>query len=318
MGHRLRRSLATYQFTFTTAQDHAPPRRVSKARHRLALLAKEGSLRTQIPPLKTQGIKTKLVPFIRKNIPWEGKGKWIEPFLGSGVVLFNMAPREAIVGDTNAHVINLYQSIQAGRLSCELVRRHLEREGRALQDKGEAHYYFVRDRFNESHSPLDFLFLNRSCFNGLIRFNGNGRFNTPFCRKPDRFRKAYVTKITNQVAWIAEVMKDKRWRFLCCDWRKTLSKAGKDDFVYADPPYAGRFTDYFNKWTDADAQEFEKTLKAVPCRFGYSMWAQNKYRRNDALFKSFAKYQILTFDHFYHLGSTESLRNPIKEALVLG
>ena len=265
-----------------------------------------------------QGIKTKLVPFIRDNIVWHGRGRWVEPFLGSGVVLFNVNPTRALLGDTNCHVIRFYQSIQDGLLSGHSARLFLEREGLQLFEKGEEHYYQVRDRFNEHHDPLDFLFLNRACFNGLMRFNGRGRFNTPFCRRPERFRRAYITRICNQIDWVANLMKDKDWTFICSDWTATLEQVTANDFVYADPPYAGRFTDYFNGWTDEEAERLESLLKKLPCPFLYSMWAENKYRKNSRLYRAFPGHKIKTLDHFYHLGSTESLRNSMKEALVLG
>lgn len=82
--------------------------------------------------------------------------------------------------------------------------------------------------------------------------------------------------------------------------------------------YAGRFTDYFNTWTDDDALQLENCLKDLPCPFLYSMWSENKYRKNDHLHKTFSEYEIKTFSHFYHLGATESLRNEITEALVVG
>jgi len=72
-----------------------------------------------IPPIKSQGIKTKLVKFILSNISWDGKGRWVEPFLGSGVVLFNVQPERALVNDINPHIISLYQMIYDGKLSSE-------------------------------------------------------------------------------------------------------------------------------------------------------------------------------------------------------
>ena len=54
------------------------------------------------PRIKTQGIKTKVVPLIAKSIQWSGEGRWIEPFLGSGVVALNVAPERALPADTNA------------------------------------------------------------------------------------------------------------------------------------------------------------------------------------------------------------------------
>ena len=69
------------------------------------------------PPIKTQGIKTKLVPLIWESASsCSGKGKWIGPFLGSGAVLLNLSPQRALVGDTNEHIIRFYLDIQRGQL----------------------------------------------------------------------------------------------------------------------------------------------------------------------------------------------------------
>ncbi len=271
-----------------------------------------------VPPLKMQGIKTKIVPLIRESVVWSGEGKWVEPFVGSGVVLLNINPNRALLGDTNCHVIRLYQYVQRGLLTASSVRKFLEREGAHLLRDGQEHYYRVRERFNVSSDPHDFLFLNRSCFNGLIRFNKKGEFNTPFCRKPERFRPAYITKICNQVEWVSDRIRGKPWEFVCADWAEVLDEVRPNDFVYSDPPYAGRFTDYFNTWTENDASRLESRLKALPCPFLYSMWSENKYRKNERLHNAFAEYEIRTFSHFYHLGATEQLRNNMTEALVLG
>ena len=123
---------------------------------------------------------------------------WYEPFMGSGVVGLNLAPKHAVFADTNPYVIEFYNEIKDGNLNSYIIREFLEREGRLLKEKDEKHYY-IRDRFNEQHNPLDFLFLNRSCFNGMIRFNRNYKFNVPYGHKPERFSKAYITKIVNQV-----------------------------------------------------------------------------------------------------------------------
>ena len=272
----------------------------------------------QVPPLKIQGIKTKAIPIIRDSIDWNSSGRWIEPFVGSAVVPLNIKPERALLGDANPHLIRFYKAIQQGTMTTKTVRAFLEKEGERLLCDGEDHYYRVRERFNENGSPHDFLFLNRACFNGLVRFNRKGKFNTPFCRKPERYRPAYITKICNQVQRLTDIMEGKAWEFVCADWLIILSKAQKGDFVYCDPPYAGRYTDYFNSWTEADAADLEESLKALPCPFLYSMWSENKYRRNDRLHNVFSEYEIKTFSHFYHLGATENLRNGMTEALVVG
>jgi DNA adenine methylase len=100
------------------------------------------------------------------------------------------------------------------------------------------------------------------------------------------------------------------------DWRETLAQAHEQDFVYADPPYIGRHTDYYNKWTEKDAIELFERLKSLPCGFALSTWSQNRYRSNPYL-PSDESVIIKTFNHFYHVGPTESLRNPMVEALVV-
>ncbi|TMV43360.1 DNA adenine methylase, partial [Thioclava sp. BHET1] len=66
-------------------------------------------VRPKAPPIKTQGIKTKVVPLIARSIVWDGVGRWIEPFLGSGVVALNIGPQRAILADTNEHMIGLFR-----------------------------------------------------------------------------------------------------------------------------------------------------------------------------------------------------------------
>ncbi len=272
----------------------------------------------KVPPLKIQGIKTRAVPFIRDSLAWSGPGRWIEPFVGSAVVPFNIKPERALLGDANPHLIRFYAAIQKGTVTAATVRTFLEWEGACLLSDGQEHYYRVRERFNKRHDPHDFLFLNRACFNGLMRFNKKGHFNTPFCRKPERFRPAYITKICNQIQQAIDIMADVSWEFVCADWCDILDKAHEGDFVYCDPPYAGRFTDYFNTWTDDDASRLEDSLKSLPCQFLYSMWSENKYRKNDRLHNAFSEYEIRTFSHFYHLGATENLRSRMMEALIVG
>jgi DNA adenine methylase len=275
------------------------------------------SVRPKAPPIKTQGIKTKLVPFILQSFSWDGRGKWIEPFVGSGAVVFNAAPRQALIADTNKHIIHFYKSIQDCTLTPADARDYLEVEGAKLEALGADHFYAVRKRFNETGSPLDFLFLSRACFNGVMRFNKKGGFNVPFCKKDGRFAKAYVTKICNQIAWVAGIIRRGDWTFVCQDWRMTLAQAEEGDFTYVDPPYVGRHTGYFDSWSDESAVELATALKALPCGFAYSMWQSNKYRHNDHIQECFPSYPAVTHSHFYHVGSTESLRNEVKEALVV-
>jgi DNA adenine methylase len=271
-----------------------------------------------VPPLKCQGIKTKLAGAIQKVAETREYSRWVEPFCGSCVVALNVQPKKALLCDTNLHIISLYQGIQSAKITAAIVKEYLTSEGAKLKAQGEPYYYEVRARFNESAAPLDFLFLNRSCFNGVIRFNRKGKFNVPYCHKPERFAQAYVTKITNQVRQIAQVLSVVDWTFEVRDFRETLAQAEFGDFVYADPPYAGRHVDYFNSWSENDEVALAAALSSLSCDFLLSTWHSNEFRKNDAinLVWNRADFHMLKREHFYHVGSSEELRHPMIEALI--
>lgn len=272
----------------------------------------------RVPPIKCQGIKTKLINFITTSIKWDGNGTWIEPFVGSGAVVFNVQPQKAILSDTNPHIIKFYQDIQNDVITPERVREYLTEQGELLSRTDvskDSYYYEVRKRFNSNPNSLDFLFLSRSCFNGMMRFNSKGGFNVPFCKKPDRFRQALVTKIVNQVKWVKEVMEGKDWLFVAQDWKETVEGIKPNDFLYLDPPYAGKNTDYFNKWTDKDSAELATIAQMSPAGYALSMWAENSYRKNDYLDQWNG--EIVTQDHFYHVGGNIENRNSVSEAIII-
>jgi DNA adenine methylase len=269
-----------------------------------------------VPPIKSQGIKTKLVPWIKSVVPDNFNGTWIEPFMGTGAVAFNIAPKRAILCDTNPHLIRFYSAIASGEITANIVRDFLTREGETLLSSGEEHYYFIRERFNREHSPLDFLFLNRAGFNGMIRFNRKGGFNIPFCRKPQRFAQSYVTKITNQVSWVSKLIQTKEFTFKCQDFNKTISEASPLDIIYCDPPYIDRHVDYYNGWVDANERALFDTLSNFKGKFILSTWHHNDYRENEYVKTIWSEHSILTRDHFYHVGGSEDNRNPVVEALI--
>jgi DNA adenine methylase len=272
--------------------------------------------KTHVPPIKSQGIKTKLVPWIKSVTPENFKGDWIEPFMGTGVVAFNVAPQNAILCDTNPHLINFYTAIATGEITAPVVKNYLIQEGEKLLTLGEEHYYFIRERFNTYHEPLDFLFLNRAGFNGMIRFNRKGGFNIPFCRKPQRFAKAYITKIVNQVDFVSRLLKEKQFTFKCQNFTQTIAEASSNDIIYCDPPYIDRHADYYNGWQDENEHALFDKLSVFNGKFILSTWHHNDYRHNSYVADLWSKYNILTREHFYHVGAKETNRKPMIEALV--
>jgi DNA adenine methylase len=268
-----------------------------------------------VPPIKCQGIKTKLVPWI-KSILADVKGQYIEPFMGSGVVGFNIRPQNAIFNDINPHIINFYNSIKSNEIIPNIARKFLEKEGSILKEKKDDHYYKIRERFNKDFEPLDFLFLSRSCFNGMIRFNRKGEFNVPFCHKPDRFSKSYITKIINQIDYVNKAIKYYDWSFINMTFSEVIKSASDSDLIYCDPPYIGRHVDYFNSWDEDDENRLFELLKNTESKFILSTWHSNKYRENSYFNSLWSQFNHTFKDHFYHVGAKETNRNSMKEALV--
>ncbi len=273
-------------------------------------------MKVKVPPIKSQGIKTKLVPWINSIVPDDFEGQWVEPFMGTGVVGFNIAPKHALMCDTNPHLINFYQAIKDGQITPEVVRKYLNDEGALLLEKGDEHYYAIRERFNDKHPSLDFLFVNRSGFNGMIRFNRKGGLNIPFCKKPNRFAQAYVTKIVNQVDHVSQLLKAKDFTFKCQPFDQTIAEAKSGDIVYCDPPYIDRHVDYYNGWNGDNEQELFDSVDSTKARFILSTWHHNDFRKNEYIESLWDKFNVYTREHFYHVGGSEKNRNPMIEAII--
>lgn len=273
-------------------------------------------MKTFVPPIKSQGIKTKLVHWISSNVKDIDYERWVEPFMGTGVVAFNVRPPKALLCDSNPHLIRFYKALQKKEISGGLVKSFLTKEGEMLLKTEGAYYYTVRERFNQEGNPLDFLFLSRSCFNGMMRFNQKGGFNVPFCKKPNRFAPALVTKITNQVEYISQIIEQGDYEFKHQDFKKTLSELKRGDLVYSDPPYIGRHVDYFDSWSEEEEIILKQGLAKSGCNFILSTWLSNRHRTNDYIFSVWNDCYIATKEHFYHVGGKEKNRNAVYEALL--
>lgn len=243
--------------------------------------------------------------------------RWIEPFLGSGVVGFNIAKKNALFADSNPHTINLYNQLNEKKITSAIIKEFLIEEGSLLKEKGQKHYNYIRDRFNKEQNPLDFLFLNRSGFNGMIRFNKDLKFNVPYGHKPERFAQSYITKIINQVKFLETAFSRNQWIFKSQSFEQTICEARTDDFIYCDPPYIGRHTDYLDRWDEQDEIKLHELLINSGAKFMLSTWDNNRYRKNEYLDTVWKECYKLNKEHFYHVGAKEENRNSMTEALVM-
>lgn len=277
-----------------------------------------------VPPIKSQGIKTKLVPWINDVIYRSGvnlrKARWIEPFFGTGVVGLNTPVcGKRLVGDSNPHIIDFYNAVKDGVVTSESMRRYLYQAGALLEnaaEEGYAYYRIVRERFNKEHSPFDFIFLSRAGFNGMMRFNRRGEWNIPFCKKPNRFAPAYITKICNQVQMVQSMIKKYDWDFRRRNFIDTIMEAKQGDIIYCDPPYFGRYVDYYNGWTEDDEADLFEALSNTEAFFILSTWHHNAFRSNTMIEKYWKQFNISTQEHFYHGGGHIENRHAMTEALV--
>lgn len=152
-------------------------------------------------------------------------GKYIEPFLGGAAVFFTLLPEQAYLSDANAELINTYNRLKKDRLK---VEKGLAR----YQDKHDAAFYY-RVRAARPTDPvaraIRFLYLNRTCFNGLYRVNKEGHFNVPIGTKDAvSFDEGYLENVANALKGV---------RIRTRDFAVAIRKAQKGDFVFIDPPY---------------------------------------------------------------------------------
>ncbi|MCU0481230.1 MAG: Dam family site-specific DNA-(adenine-N6)-methyltransferase [Anaerolineae bacterium] len=195
------------------------------------------------PPLKWAGGKRWLIPHLAPLWQPYSHLRLVEPFCGGLGVALSLNPARALLNDINPHLINLYQWMQKG----------IPHIGLSQADNDEATFYAKRDQLNNAirqnnaktaESAVLFYYLNRTCYNGLCRFNRKGLFNVPFGAYK---HIPYMTEA--EFAGYKPVFA--RWQFTCGDFASL--QIADDDFLYIDPPYDVPFTSYAKEdftWDD--------------------------------------------------------------------
>ena len=215
------------------------------------------------PVIKWSGSKRSQSNEIISYFPNEIK-TYYEPFCGGCSVLralieSDIKVNKYICSDINVDLIELWNVIKCDPISVYNTYEEFWNELNKDKDinRQKEYYNFIRDRFNKEKSPLDFICLNRTCFNGLIRYNSNGDFNTPFHINRPGIEPKKFQKIINE--W-SDLLNKHNVEFKICSY-ETI-KPNYNDFVYLDPPYAntnGMYTQGF------DNIMFFNWLKDVTC-----------------------------------------------------
>ena len=227
-------------------------------------------MKTVKPFVKWAGGKNSLIPQITKYYPFELKNgfieRYIEPFVGGGAVLIDILQKyeikEAYAFDINIDLINCYNVIKNNveELINELKKK--EKNFIALNDEERQNYFYdIRAEYNsyKLNDKLDvkraseFIFLNRTCFNGLYRVNKDGKFNVP-CGK---YKNPTICD-SNNLRNLSELIKNVIFEY--GDYRKSEKYVNNNTFVYFDPPYrplsaTSGFTSYTKEDFNDDNQK---------------------------------------------------------------
>lgn len=191
---------------------------------------------TPKPILKWVGGKSRVVPQLLPLLPAQvGTLRHVEPFVGSAALFFALRPRRALLGDINRSLCAMYEAVrdQVEDVIVELSK--LAREHNAFQ------YYVVRRQYNDARNAAkpsvlraaQFVYLNRTCFNGLHRLNSRGEFNVPVGDRIEPW-----TLGDDDVELLRAVSRELgRAELYAEEFSQLRDRLGPGDFVYCDPPY---------------------------------------------------------------------------------
>jgi len=187
------------------------------------------------PIIKWAGGKRKFATQIAGFLG-EVEGTYYEPFLGGGAMLLHIGPQHAVCSDINPELINLYNVVKRDIDSLiELLKTEF------VPNHSKSFYYQVRgwDRDINQYSTIDpvkraarFIYLNKTCYNGLWRVNRDGMNNVPF----GRYKRPTIL-LEEDLRQAACYFRENDINFFVCDYKELVKKAKKGDTVYFDPPY---------------------------------------------------------------------------------
>lgn len=178
---------------------------------------------------------------------------YYEPFVGGGAMMPFAKSERGKSSDIIPELIALWNEIKNNP---NIVAEEYAIRWNRLQTEGYQVFYEIRESFNKTRNPLDFLFLTRTCLNGMIRYNSAGDFNNSLHLTRPGIDPKRLSLIIKQ--WHIYI---KKFDFLNVDYRECLSDAKKGDFVFLDPPYGGTKSRYTQ--TPFSLDEFYETLELL-------------------------------------------------------
>jgi len=187
------------------------------------------------PFLKWAGGKRQLLSVIKQLVP-DFKNRYWEPFLGGGALFFALRPERACLSDVNKELIHTYICVRDKPEELISVLRNYQRLHWEHEDKGKEKEFYNRvrvlnvERLGDVERAARFIYLNKTCWNGLYRVNKKGEFNVPM----GRYRRPKICDEKN-ILMASKILRGKE--IICADFEEVLAGASEGDFVYLDPPY---------------------------------------------------------------------------------
>lgn len=190
--------------------------------------------------------------------------RYFEPFVGGGAVFFDLLPEKAFLSDLNSDLVITYN----------VIKNDIEALIKSLKKHKYEKDYFLKVRAVNLNTDIEiasrFIFLNRTCFNGMYRVNSKGQFNVPF----GKYSNPLICDEQN-LRRVSESLKDVEIK--CQDYKEVLKEAKKGDFIYFDPPYypvskTASFTSYTSEsFMDKEQTELRDTFVELSKRGCYVM-----------------------------------------------
>ena len=287
------------------------------------------------PFVKWVGGKGQLIEEIEKMLPSDGEKvltKYAEPMVGGGALLFNVLSRyqfdELYISDINPELINAYIAIKQNVEALIKRLNEMQMTFLPLDENGRKYYYYnVRDKFNtaklsdstSAEKAAYFIFLNKTCFNGLYRVNRKGLFNVPM----GSYKNPTICDADN-LRNIHEALQNVT--IVCGDYSLSKSFIDQDTFVYLDPPYrpiseTSAFTSYNSDVFDDDEQirlaRFIDEINASGAKIVLSNSDPKNVNPDDAFFDELYKaYQIKRVSATRMINSKADSRGKINELLI--
>ncbi|MDR2014074.1 MAG: Dam family site-specific DNA-(adenine-N6)-methyltransferase [Azoarcus sp.] len=248
------------------------------------------------PVLKYRGGKYREIPRFLRYVP-DDFDRYIEPFLGGGALFFHIEPVHAILNDVNARLMGFYRQLrdeypqmrkQLDTLQAEYERNQqayktlkAEQPGRRVPNANEDLYYRLRAFYNRPDETwlegVLYFFINKTAYSGMLRYNRHGDYNVPFGRYP-HFNTQRVTARHSELL--------RRAALFSVDYSRIFSMAGKNDFIFLDPPYDCVFNSYgniefMNGFDEAEHRRLAAEFRKLSCR---ALMVVGKTPLTDALY----------------------------------